>query len=658
MFLSYASQDSEAATQICEALRSAGIEVWFDKSELRGGDRWDHQIREQINTCRLFIPVISANTESRDEGYFRREWGLAVDRTRNMAAKKAFLLPVVIDGTPETGSSVPEQFQQIQWTRLLSGQTPPAFTARVAALLSPPATAAVSGSKLEPEIVPPRGRASSHTVWRPIGVLAIALLIIAVWLAWQRLSPSQHVDRAGTAKPQTPITEKSIAVLPFVDMSEKHDQEYFADGMAEEIIDLLAKVPDLHVPARTSSFYFKDKATKVPDIARELSVANVLEGSVRASGNRLRVTAQLVRADTGFHVWSQTYDRELSEIFKVQDDIANAVVQALQITLMGGPLTRAQGGTENLEAYQLYLRGLSASRNNTNDSLLRAQDYFNQAIKLDPAFGLAWVELSRATGLLTDNGALTQKEGYERAREQSLRALQLSPKLAEAHALLSYFHRAYDYDWPAAAAEAASALALDPTNPTALMASGGVASTLGHGEEAIRQQKVALVRDPLFPLLHWYLGYAQYSANRLHDAEVTFRKLLVLAPEFAWTRVYLAKTLLAEGKADAALSVMMQENDDHERWLMLSMAHHAMGRDLEARQELKAYVEKYSATDAYWVAMAYAQRGENDRAFQWLDRAYQQRDSSLPEITGEHLFKPIDTDPRFKVFLRKMRLPD
>jgi len=669
VFLSYASEDSEAAGRIAEALSVVGVTVWFDKNGLRAGDAWDRQIRAQIHECRLFMPIVSAKTEARVEGYFRREWKLAVDRTHDLSERVSFLVPVVIDSTSEQKADVPDAFRHIQWTRLPGGETPPAFVEHVrrlltrdlpsepgAATLTPPASGVVQISTPSTHARPRHKLA----VW---GICAVVAVVIAYfvgakfWSSKHVVAPSTNASVTSAAGSPV-VPEKSIAVLPFADMSAKHNEEYFADGMVEEIIDLLAKVPDLRVPARTSSFYFKGKATKVPDIARELSVANVLEGSIRASGNRLRVTAQLIRADTGFHIWSQTYDGDLHDVFKVQDEIANAVVEALQITLMGGPLTRREGGTQNLEAYQLYLRGLSASRENMGASLLLAQDYFNRAIKLDPEFGLAWVELSRDTGLLTDNGSFTQKEGYERAREQAQRALQLSPGLAEAHALLCYIHRAYDYDWPAAEAEAGSALGLDPTNPTALIAAGGVSSTLGHGDEAIRQHRLALVRDPFFPLAHWYLGYAEYSANRLADAEATFRKLLALAPGFAWTRVYLAKTLLAESKPEAAIAVMMQESDEHERLLMLSMAHRAAHRDTEAERELKTYIEKFAGSDPYWVAMAYAQRGDNDLAFQWLDRAYQQRDSSLPEILGEHMFKPIATDPRYKAFLHKMKLPE
>jgi TolB-like protein len=252
-------------------------------------------------------------------------------------------------------------------------------------------------------------------------------------------------------------------VLPFIDMSEKKDQEYLADGMAEEILNLLAKAPDLLVPARTSSFYFKGKSTKIPEIARELGVAHVLEGSIRRVGDHLRVTAQLVRADNGYHLWSDTYDREMKDLFQVQDDIANAVVQALQIKLMGGELRRQRGGTQNLDAYQLYLRADNALMQNTSAALDAAYEYSDQAIKLDPNYGMAWLLWANTILLKTENGLLDPNEGYERARQATQHALQLSPELAEAHALLQSILMSVDRDWAAAEAEGQRARAIDPT---------------------------------------------------------------------------------------------------------------------------------------------------------------------------------------------------
>lgn len=505
------------------------------------------------------------------------------------------------------------------------------------------------------------GQRAQHRVSGIEFSILIALLLVAgsvLW--WVSHSGGAHVAAtaaADTTHPQ-PLGEKSIAVLPFIDMSEKHDQEYFADGMAEEIIDLLVKVPDLRVPARTSSFYFKGKSTKVPDIAHELGVAHVLEGSIRRSGNRLRVTAQLVRADNGFHLWSQTYDRDLQDVFKVQDDIANAVVQALQISLMGGPLGRRSGGTQNLEAYQLYLRGLSSMWQNTSASLTAAGDYFDQAIRLDPGFGLAWAEQSRTTLFLTVNAILSPREGYERARQQAQHALQLSPDLPEAHGMLANIYRNFDWDWAASDAEVRQALALDPTNPTALMRAGQLSYTLGHWDEAERQLSLALARDPLATIAIWSLGTAQYGAGRFAKADATYRRLLDVAPGFLSGHAYLGKTLLAEGDPQAALAMVQQEKSEKTRQMFLPIVLQAAGRKTEADEALKTLIAKFANDAAYYVSMSYAYRGERDLAFQWLERAFEQKDQYFREMVGEPLFKNLANDPRYKAFLRKMHLPE
>ena len=453
------------------------------------------------------------------------------------------------------------------------------------------------------------------------------------------------------------ISEKSIAVLPFADISQMKDQEYLADGMAEEIINLLAQVPNLLVPARTSSFYFKGRQTKVPDIARELGVAHVLEGSIQRSGNQIRVTVQLVRADNGYHLWSETYDRELSDVFKVQDDIANAVVQALQIRLAGGEVSRPKGGTLNLEAYQSYLRAMSAVNQNTKESLDAAGVYLEQAIKLDPNYGMAWYAQSTVVSMKTDNAWLAPTQGWERVRELAEHALQLSPDLAEAHARLQWVYMSWDWDWPAAEAEGRRALAIDSTNPSALMAAGRLSSTLGRWDESEKQLRAALVRDPLNTYLIWNLGFTYYRAGRFVESEGLYRKLLELEPDFLWTRSYLAKTLLAQGKPDAALAMVQQEADEATRLWFLPIFLQAAGHQAEADEALQAQIEQWAETGAFFVATTYAYRGDHDRALEWLERAYQQKDASLDEITGEPLFKNLADDPRYRAFLRKMKVP-
>jgi TolB-like protein/Flp pilus assembly protein TadD len=464
--------------------------------------------------------------------------------------------------------------------------------------------------------------------------------------------------------PDLPATEsdapgkpaaRSIAVLPFVDLSEARDQEYFADGMAEEIINVLARAPELQVAARTSSFFFKGKPAKIPDIARELHVTHVLAGSVRKSGNRLRLTAQLTRAKDGYNLWSRTYDRELQDVFELQDEVANAVTQALRIGLKGGPLTRPKGGTENLEAYDLYLRGATDFRTD-RESLERIDQYLDQATRLDPEFGLAWTALGANAFVMAERGLIDANEGYERARMFLLKAIGLSPNLAQAHAYLATVYFDHDWNWPAAEAELKQALALDPRNPQALHSSGMLATTRGQWQRAEEALRAALVLDPLNPFVISNLGEALYRSGRFAEAEATFRKIPHVDAGFVWTPFYLARALLAQGKRAEALAIVQQDPDEEDRMALLSIVLNAAGKTAESQAALETLIEKYSHIDAYYVAMTYAHRGENDQAFSWLERALRQKDVSLTDIIGEPLFDKIVSDRRYKPFLRKMNL--
>jgi TolB-like protein/DNA-binding winged helix-turn-helix (wHTH) protein/Tfp pilus assembly protein PilF len=484
--------------------------------------------------------------------------------------------------------------------------------------------------------------------WR----VAIATFCAALILSLGYLVVESH-------RPLKPIPLKSIAVLPFVDLSEKKDQEYFADGMAEEIIDRLVKIPDLRVPARTSSFYFKGTPTKVAVIAAELGVANVLEGSVRKSGNRVRVVAQLVRADNGYQVWSQSYDRELRDIFAVQDEIATAVATALQISLAGGPLTRERGGTRNLEAYQLYLRAESAvTVDSTEATIKSAQNMLRQAVELDPNFGLAWTLLASMSVALVDNSDLSPAEGYEDAQRLATHAIKLSPSVAEPHAILAYLYRTRDWNWAAAGAELRLALSADPADPVSLMLDGVLAISLRQLDKAERQLRAAVDRDPLFNYANFNLANVLYLRGQYSQAEVIFRRLLEISPDFKWTRPYLAKTLLARGNASAALETLEPMNAAANKLAYLSVMLLANGRKTDADAALQILIAQYARTDASSIAITYAYRNEKELALQWLERAYVQRDAGLIEIAGDPLLKNIAAEPRFHAVLRAMNLPD
>jgi TolB-like protein/Tfp pilus assembly protein PilF len=623
IFLSYASQDAEVARRICDALRAVGLDVWFDQSELRGGDAWDASIRRQIRECALFVPIISANTQAREEGYFRREWNLAVNRTLDMADGKAFLLPVVIDATVDVNARVPEKFREVQWTHLPAGDAPAAFANRVQRLL---AGSGASAARPTPPAVAPAAAAAAADM-------------------------------------------PSVAVLPFVNMSRDEENEYFADGLSEELLNVLAKIRGLRVASRTSAFSFKGKGVDIPTIAEKLNVATVLEGSVRRSGKRVRITVQLIEVASDSHLWSETYDRELEDIFAVQDDIAQSVVKELRAALLGAPAetatTRttaaevrvaAAGRSDNPEAYQLYLQGKFFGERTTQADTDRAIALFRQALALDPDFALAWTGLSRIHQLQAGFGFAPIDEGFERAREAAQRALQLSPDLAAAHVELGLVQQGHDWDWAAADASFRRALELAPGDAHALVAAAGLARVLGRLDEGLELMRKAVALDPLSARAHRQLGLCHVVAGRRDDALAAFKVALDLNPTAGLTHAFMAITRLLQGHAREALPVAAAESHDVFRNLALTMIHHSLGQPAESEHAMQAMIDGYGWTAAFQVAEAYAYRGEVDKAFEWLDRAYAQRDPGVTYSAKDEFLSALHGDPRWQAHLQRMGL--
>ncbi len=676
VFLSYASEDAEAAQRICAGLRAAGIEVWFDRSELRGGDAWDAAIRKQIKSCALFIPIISANTRSRVEGYFRLEWKLAIDRSHLIAAERAFLLPIVIDNTLESDAFVPDQFRELQWTRLPSGETPPEFVERVARLLkqderagpamhrTEPSRASVADS---PPAVAHSASSATKTSWAPkqtkrMLLLAAAALVIAAgvfavdrWVASRRSAAAEvAAPTAHTGVAPSAVADKSIAVLPFVDMSEKHDEEYFSDGLAEELLDLLAKVPGLTVIARTSSFSFKGKSEDVPTIARKLNVANVLEGSVRKSGRRLRITTQLIRADTGVHIWSETYDRDQDDVFKVQEDIARAVVEKLKLALLGDvPVSAAR--TSNPEAYNLLLQGRYSVAFDTPKELEKSIDCYRRAIALDAAYAPAWAGMSYAIFRQVANGYVDVQMGAAEAMAAARKAAELDPTLPEAYTMIASIKMQEDFDWSGARGALDHALLLDPNNVNALFSSAHLTMTVGNTDDTLAQFRDVLERDPLNLLYRRYVARVLYFAGRLTEAEAMIRQVLAMNPSFPAAHYELGRILLARGQIPAA-EAEFQEEQSAWRVFGLPLGYHAQGRTTEANAAVKALLEK-SAGAEFQVAETYAFFGDADKAFKWLDLAVERRDPGLQWLRGNPMMKTLVADPRYAALLRRLKLP-
>ena len=656
VFLSYASEDAGVAKCICDVLRNAGIEVWFDQSELRGGDAWDQKIRQQIRACALFVPIISAHTQARPEGYFRLEWKLAVDRSHLMAAEKAFLVPVVVDVTTEPEALVPAQFRDVQWTRIEAGEIPAAFVDRIAALLNQP----VAHHENSPE----RGVSRASARRLPIVLTALsvtAVLALGIATAMRGWLSPQPVPKAGTATvpvatPPAAISEKSVAVLPFVDMSEKKDQEYFADGLSEELINHLAHVSNLKVIARTSSFQFKGKSDDMRTIGQRLGAANLLEGSVRTSGKTVRVTAQLISALDGSHLWSQTYDRDMHDIFRVQDAIANSVVAALKATISDTPPSQIARPVHP-EAYKAVLRGRYFRDRGTKEDTERSIGEFNRAQKLDPTYAIALAELARTYNYMGLSGWMLPREAAAKARDAVDNALAIDPSLALAHRVLASIEWNYDFDFTKAKAEERRANDLDPNAPDVLRSRGIDAIAAGRPDEAVGFFRKSVDRDPLNPDLWNDLLYALWGADQLLDAERAARTVLELSPQSAGGRCALGHLLLDQHMLDEAVATMRAEPDEPSRLACLPDALWALGRHTEADAMLADAQTKYANVLAISFAGSYARRNEKDAAFRWLERAFENREPYITLIRSDRTLRSLHSDPRWPAFLRKLNLP-
>jgi TolB-like protein/Tfp pilus assembly protein PilF len=664
VFLSYASEDAEAAERIATALRAAGVEVWFDKSELRGGDAWDHQIRDHIHDCRLFIPVISANSERRDEGYFRREWRLAVERAGDMAERKAFLVPVVIDGTPERTISVPEKFHGIQWTRLPGGETPPAFVERVRRLLSPEAMTADRASVATGPAPAIRGR--SPASWRSSRALLVAVaLVLAVGAGYVALDKLWIARRAAptVAAPAAfapPL--HSVAVLPFVNMSGDKEQEYFSEGLTEEILNSLADISTLQVAARTSSFYFKGKDVDLGTIARKLNVGAILEGSVRRSGNTVRITTQLINAVTGFHLWSHTYDRDLGDVLKLETEIASAVASALKVSLLGEVAAKIElGGTRNPEAFDAYLRGRKATL-----AAHDAKDYqtaiaaFTKAIALDPNYALAFANRSLALSTYASGVALGPaiRESYDKAQEDARKAIALTPDLSEGHAALAVYFDFGTLDFTRANEEYERALALAPGNAQALSFYGRSAVYMGRTEAGIAFGRRAVVLDPLSRASHFILGQSLYYGRQNKEAIAALQEAVALDPEHPSAYSERGLAYYALGDFEHARASCETKPDYWANQECLAVIYEKLGRRADAEAMLAKMKASDGDADAFQYATIYAQWGNTAEALEWLQKALELRDPGLVQLKTDPLMDPLRKEQRFQAAMRELKFPD
>jgi adenylate cyclase len=528
------------------------------------------------------------------------------------------------------------------------------------------------GLKLTAEVDPQRS-IRQQTGQRLNRAIFVVLVLAVAYLLTDKFWLSKHVTTEQPVAIVTPpvapavapaaiaISDKSIAVLPFLDMSEKKDQEYFSDGLSEELIDMLTKVPELRVPARTSSFYFKGKQTTIADIAKALGVAHVLEGSVRKSGNTLRVTAQLIRVDNGYHLWSETYDRKLEDIFKVQDEIASAVITALKVHLLPMQQATAQAElrTENLEAYNLYLQGRQSFNQGDLAGYQRAVTAFRAATALDPGYAAAYAALALAQFWLTDttdtDSDTIDNSGWDSALADAEKAIALAPGLAAGYAARGFVRAVYRFDFAGGQVDLDKAVALSPRDADVLHRSAVLLAIFGKLPAAIAREEQALALDPLSAEICMRLGFFLVADQQLPRARPLYERALAIAPDSIRARFNLGELELLEHQPERALATFRQTRAENFSLSGQAKAEYSLGHDDVSERILKQLIAK---KNYFFIARVYAWRGEKDKAFQWAERAVKTRDVAITWLKIDTDFRSLRGDARYRALLREMNLPE
>ncbi len=536
------------------------------------------------------------------------------------------------DARPQTAAEVVRRIDS-----LLAGETP----ARTLLMAATPAR-------------PPR-----RVAWRIAAPIALAAVVVVLALAWSlRGQLPLRATGAATAAAVTAVPVRSIAVLPFVNMSSDKEQDYFSDGLSEELLNQLAQLPQLRVVARTSSFSFKGRQVDVATIAKALNVAYVLEGSVRKSGTTLRITAQLVRAADSSHLWSQSYDRQLSDVFKVQDEISVAVVDALKVKLLQSQQVTNPHKTASVEAYSQYLLGNQFSGVDTPDGRRRSVEAYQRAIALDAQYAPAYARLARAEFLRmafaeTAAESVAAIQGALAAADQ---AIALAPDLADGYIARGMLRTNVSWDWAGAQADFEKAIALDAGASFAQLSYGWFQASMGHLPAAIAAHRKATELDPLSGFAWTGLANVLITAGQLPEALQTVNRALAISPDSKFASWVLGATELLQGHPDAALGGF-RRSDEAFRLAGTAMAEHSLGHAKASQAALDDLISRFGQTWATQIADVYAWRGEKDQAFAWLQRAYNQRDVGLSDIKRDVWLNSLHTDARYTALLKKMGLP-
>jgi len=505
----------------------------------------------------------------------------------------------------------------------------------------------------------------TQTTGKKLDRIIVVVLVLALgYFAFDKfvLDPVEDEQIAQSAR-QEGLTaaltksygDKSIAVLPFANMSSDPEQEYFSDGITEEVLNLLVKIPELKVTSRTSVFSFKGQNYDIPTVAKKLGVAHILEGSVRKAGNRVRITTQLIEADNDVHLWSETYERQLDDIFAIQDEIAREVVKALQIQLLGeAPLAVST----NVEAYKLYLRGKHFATLDTREALESSVTAYREAIALDANFAPPWAGLAdvfRVQGYLdfTD-----MQEATEASRRAAMRALELDNELADAWLSLARIQFYYDWDWSLGEVTIHTALKYGPQNGPVLRSTAWILLSLGEAERALELAQLAFDLDPLDYSGLVGLGTTYWALGQPEEEERIYRHILELYPEDQNLSVksWLAAALTVQGRPEEGLQYLVLDSETRWQKAMSAIVLHSLGRHEEERQMRQFMIDGRTDSWAFNIAQTYAWHGDPDKAFEWLDIAYAQRSSFMPQLIFNRWLANLHGDPRWEKILDKMEL--
>lgn len=512
------------------------------------------------------------------------------------------------------------------------------------------------GLKREKEV--DRSASITQQTSKRLDVMIVALLVIAIASVWidhylsqetMATASTEFTDEHGPS-----ISERTIAVLPFVNMSEDPGNEYFAEGVSEEILNLLARLPELHVTSRSSAYSFKGQNVDIRTIATRLNVAHILEGSVRKFGDQLRITAQLVEVDTDTHLWSETFDRELENIFVVQDEIAAAVVEALKIRLLGdAPKTERT----DPEAYSMFLKARQLLEQRSRENLTSAEDLLIQALEIDPDFAPAWVSLAIVYNEQTSHyGSRSVDEGLELGRNAVRRALDADPKYGPALTELAMVELDYEFDFEAARRHIEQALAFNSSDARTLQVASWLELSSGNLDEAVSLGRRAVAVDPLSYWSHSLLGWIYYRAGRMADAENSYRDAMSLQPAGSDEPFWIIAARIVQGDFEAALA-LAESKGEAARLFFTAIVQHGLGKTVESDAALGELADHYAERSEYQVAVAHVVRGDLDTAFVWFERAYKRKDPILIFAQTDPFLAGLHDDPRWEALLDKIGLP-